>query len=131
MRKIFDCQMKCIPNTTLAPHPVDPVDVLFIKTLKEHICNNIQEPLRQSELAAVMHTSASALKRFCNKKLGMSPTAFVMEQRIRLACEQLSGGNKRLSQIGFGTGFSDHSHFTKQFKKQMGCTPSEYRSNHT
>ena len=42
-------------------------------------------------------------------------------------CKQLKENNHNLQQIANEFGFADQATFTKYFKRNMGCTPKEYR----
>jgi AraC family transcriptional regulator len=51
----------------------------------------------------------------------------VRRLRIEYACEQLSATTRPLADIALIAGFSDQSHFTVNFKQQIGTSPSQYR----
>ncbi|ACM18890.1 helix-turn-helix transcriptional regulator, AraC family [Geotalea daltonii FRC-32] len=47
--------------------------------------------------------------------------------RIRTAESYLLNSQLSLTEIGYLTGFSDYSHFSKEFKRYSGTNPSQYR----
>ena len=44
-----------------------------------------------------------------------------------LVKEWILGTNKSVSQIAYELGFQYSQHFSRMFKKNVGCTPNEYR----
>ncbi len=60
---------------------------------------------------------------------GRSLHQAVLNRRIELACRWLNCTDNSIEEIAFDTGFSSRSHFCTVFKKQMGCSPQQYRKN--
>ncbi len=59
---------------------------------------------------------------------GATIPAFILDLRIRAACERLTLSGDSIDDIALQTGFSSASVFIRQFKKQCGVTPGAYRS---
>jgi AraC-like DNA-binding protein len=57
----------------------------------------------------------------------LSPQQYIKRLRVRLACHALVYGNKPLAQVAADHGFCDQSHFTREFHRQTGVTPRQYR----
>ncbi len=51
--------------------------------------------------------------------------------RIQRATELLTKTDQSCTEIAYAVGYCDQSYFIKQFKRQMGTTPSRYRRLHT
>ena len=49
-------------------------------------------------------------------------------EHCRLALEDPLQSHRTLSEIAYGWGFSDMTHFSRRFKTTYGVLPSEYRS---
>lgn len=58
-----------------------------------------------------------------------SLSELVRALRVREACQLLEAGALSLTQIGFWCGFSDSAHFSRDFKKSLGMSPSVYRNS--
>lgn len=71
--------------------------------------------------------SRSQLHRRFGAVAGMSPTAFVIEQRLVRAAQLLRGTNLTLEAIADRLGYRDVFFFSKQFKDKRGVTPGQYR----
>lgn len=61
------------------------------------------------------------------RETGKSAQEYIQLKIIDLAKEQLLDPLQTISQIGYGLGFQYPQHFVRFFKRQVGCTPSDYR----
>ncbi|MDH2432365.1 AraC family transcriptional regulator [Pokkaliibacter sp. MBI-7] len=86
------------------------------------------EPLQAPslhELAAMVGVSRFNLIRSFNKALGLSPHAYLLQQRLHLARRLLLSGHKPVD-AALAAGFADQSHMTRLFRRQYGITPGLY-----
>jgi AraC-like DNA-binding protein len=58
-------------------------------------------------------------------QVGMAPKATASVLRFRRAV-RLLGTQASISDVAAATGYADHSHLTREFRRLAGCTPSEY-----
>lgn len=56
---------------------------------------------------------------------GLTPYAYIQQERLRLAQELMVEGGS-LARIALLTGFADQSHFTRAFKRRLGMTPGVF-----
>lgn len=61
------------------------------------------------------------------KETGKSAQEYIQHKLIDLAKEMILGTEKTVSQIAYDLGFQYSQHFNRMFKKNVGCTPNEYR----
>lgn len=61
------------------------------------------------------------------KETGKTAQENIQNKIIDLAKEWIVGSNKTISQISYELGFQYSQHFNRLFKKNVGCTPNEYR----
>jgi AraC family transcriptional regulator len=54
---------------------------------------------------------------------------YVRKLRIEYACRCLTNPETPLAEIALAAGFSDQSHFSRTFKRQMGVPPGEFRKS--
>jgi AraC-like DNA-binding protein len=83
-------------------------------------------PLSLVELAALSGISRFQFIRAFAREVGITPHAYVIQRRVRLAQRLLANGQS-VSQAAIGAGFSDQSHLTRAFVRQFGVTPGSYR----
>jgi len=77
-------------------------------------------------LAEKCGISTSYLNRLFLEKFNVPPTKYIIQMRIRYACDLLSSGLYHISQVSEVLGYNDLSFFSKQFKSYVGISPTEY-----
>jgi AraC family transcriptional regulator len=68
---------------------------------------------------------AQTFRRFHQCTIG----DYLRRLRIEFACRELSSSETPLGEIATQAGFSDPSHFHRTFKRELGVSPSQYRSD--
>ncbi|MEC9244223.1 AraC family transcriptional regulator [Nitratireductor rhodophyticola] len=97
------------------------------RLLMDYIDENIGTSLSLSELASLVGLSVFHFSRRFHREFGRPPYAYVLQQRLDHAKEQLSRRDLPLKVIAAASGFSDQSHMTRLFKRTLNVTPGEYR----
>ena len=59
--------------------------------------------------------------------MGISPHNYVIQKRMDIAKTYLIDKNKSIKEIAVDLGFADTYAFSKQFRKCVGLSPSEFR----
>ena len=78
--------------------------------------------------AATMEQSYEAFRKRFRKLSGRSPGRYRTSVLMERACEMLGEPGVLLRDIADELGFCDEYHFSRQFSKSVGWSPSEYRS---
>jgi AraC family transcriptional regulator len=60
----------------------------------------------------------------------MSPSAYIMGERVNHAKELMALSELRLEDVASQSGFSSLAHMCKVFKTVVGVTPGIYRTKH-
>lgn len=112
-----------------APVASEPVmenpDQRWRRRLGELIAQHLDGPALSVEaLAGAMHADRSSLLRRCKELIGVSPSEYVRETRLRRAHGLLGQGSGSISQITYAVGFDSLSSFTRAFKARCGFPPS-------
>lgn len=87
--------------------------------------------LTVAKLADKIHLSQSRYRALFRKSFGISPCEYIIQQRLAHACELLKNTSHNISKIANYCGYQDTAYFCRLFRKKIGSTPSEYRSNST
>lgn len=61
------------------------------------------------------------------KETGKSAQQYIMSKLIDQAKDRIVNTGQSVSQIAYGLGFQYAQHFSRLFKKNVGCSPNEYR----
>jgi AraC-like DNA-binding protein len=93
-----------------------------------HMRNNFAEPLSNTELARIAGRSVRAFERMFRRQMQATPQQFLRRLRLRLACRELTGSRRTIAALAAAHGFCDQSHFVREFRREFGLTPGEYRS---
>jgi hypothetical protein len=105
---------------------------VWVNELKELIQDQIDTnlTLSLSELSESLDVNPTYVSRtFARYFDDLSFGEYIRKLRIEKAVQLLESTTYSLAEIAYLTGFSDQSHFTRIFKKQMGQNPSDYRKN--
>lgn len=93
-----------------------------------HMRTHVAEPLTNPELARIAARSVRAFERMFRRHMHTTPQQFLRRLRVRLACQVLTAGREPLSAVAAAHGFYDQSHFVREFRREVGVTPGEYRA---
>lgn len=88
--------------------------------------NYTGKPLVITELAEMCHISPEYFRRIFQKIYGTSPVKYISDLRLAHAKEMLRSQEYSISDAAFFSGFSDLSHFSREFKKAMGISPKDF-----
>lgn len=102
----------------------DPKAIAIVKAyLVAHYDNNIA----LDTLAEIAHISPYHLLRTFQNTTGLTPHAWLTQRRLHAAKQQLQQ-TKPIRDIAVDCGFADQAHLTRQYKRQFGVTPGQYRN---
>jgi transcriptional regulator GlxA family with amidase domain len=84
-------------------------------------------PLPVDELARRVNLSPSYLTRLFRDEVGSAPAAFDRAQRLNRAYDLIRHSFLSIKQVMADVGWSDPSHFSRDFKRQFGSSPRALR----
>lgn len=88
---------------------------------------NIVRKVRVEEIAGFTGLSVSHFTSVFHEKTGFAPIQYLNQLRIQQACHYLDFTDLKINQIAMTIGYPDPFYFSRAFKKEMGCSPAEYR----
>jgi signal transduction histidine kinase/ligand-binding sensor domain-containing protein/DNA-binding response OmpR family regulator len=135
VRKLLDYQQQLhtlfsadAPATVNAEEIPNGTDKDFIVKVVEIIEKNISEQeLNAALIEEQLSMSKMQLYRKMKSLTNMTPGEFIRQHRVRKAASLLVQTDLTVSEIFYQTGFNNQSYFFREFKKQYGCSPNEYR----
>lgn len=92
-----------------------------------YIREHFEEDISIDELAGALHISRSECFRSFKRFVHKTPVEYLNEYRLAHAARLLMQGNDSVTDIASRSGFATPSYFCKQFKKQFGLSPAQYR----
>jgi PAS domain S-box-containing protein len=95
-----------------------------------HIERHYGEVLHIADLARLEGMSVSSFERLFKKAFQITPVSHIKEIRIRHAARLLMDRHLTITEVALACGFYDNSHFTRNFQRAVGLTPTQYRKTH-
>lgn len=99
----------------------------IVRSALEYISANLEQDITIHDLAKNSHISESYFMNCFKSTVGVSAVTYINQLRIQRVCELLHSPNISISEAAFRSGFSNMANFNRQFLKQTGVTPKEYR----
>lgn len=116
----------------LDPHPRggrgEVAPPRWLVRVREELDDRITEPVEVRELAARAGIHPGSLTRAFRRHFGESVTGYRGRERMRRAARALAEAGDSVSRIAHATGFADHAHLSREFRRRTGIAPTEYRS---
>jgi AraC family transcriptional regulator len=91
--------------------------------------DHAHEDLDLGGLAQAVGLSPIHFLRTFKRQTGVTPYRFILQTRIRNAIELLRDTSEPVTGIAFDVGFGDLSNFINAFRREVGCSPREYRKS--
>jgi AraC family transcriptional regulator len=114
-RTIIENDYKSLTNSPFA---------YVVKYIKENLSCN----LTIDELCAKACMSKASFYRYFTQEFGISPAAFIQNERLKEAKKRLQNLSMNISDVAYSVGFNNLAHFATAFKKQFGYSPKQYQS---
>ena len=121
----------------LADHYMEPgpprsrrpgrLDRALLERIRDLVDARLAEPLVLDDLAAEAGFSVFHFARAFKRSTGMAPHEFVTMCRIERAKAMLIAGRGSVPEIAYAVGYSNVSHFRRQFRRYTGFATSELR----
>lgn len=102
-------------------------DTDVFKSALNYLSEHALEPCSIDELCQAISISRSQLYRIFIKHMGKSPMQYILHQRITRSCYYLENSQMSINEISYAVGYSDPLYYSRIFRKNMGCSPSQYR----
>lgn len=99
----------------------------WLRAAREFLETRFLDDVRLSDVASVAGVHPVHLAREFRRHYQSSIGEFVRARRIAHASRLLSRSSTPIAEIAITCGFSDQSHFSSVFKRQMGVTPARFR----
>lgn len=100
----------------------------WVARVKELLHTEFRQSLTINYLATEAGVHPIHLSRIFRKHYHQTIFDYVNKLRVRFACQQLCRDETTITDIALSAGFCDQSHFTRIFKRIVGCTPGNFRA---
>jgi len=88
--------------------------------------NCLKKDFSLQTAAEKSYISDTYFRKLFKQEFGFSPKQYVINRRIKYAASLIIAGYYTLQEISELCGYSDYKHFSVEFKKVIGVSPSKY-----
>ncbi|WP_306332130.1 helix-turn-helix domain-containing protein [Streptomyces sp. KL109B] len=113
-RQFIERPLPAVPDSSLAP-------------VLEWAQERLDEPLTVADLAARAAVSPATLHRRFRAELGTTPLAWLLAERVALACRIIERGEQRIDVVAARSGLGSAANLRARLKRATGLSPSAYR----
>jgi YesN/AraC family two-component response regulator len=125
-----ELKQKYTKQIMLTPRKLDleSPDERFLNRLMQLVEDHMENPdFNVAGLVDHIGMSQAVLYKKIKSLTGLSIADFVKSQRLKRAAQLLIENNLPVAEIAYIVGFNDRKYFSKEFRKQFGLAPSDYR----
>jgi two-component system response regulator YesN len=97
-----------------------------VDAVLDYIKEHYRENLTNLMLAKKFSYHPNYISRLVKDHTGMTLHRYLLDYRIKKALLFLKSGEYNVSDAASAVGFSDIKHFSKCFRRHMGCPPSTF-----
>lgn len=101
-----------------------------IKAVLTYIQDHYRDKIHISDLAAQVNLNDQYFCRFFKKALGRTPMGYINEYRIKQTRRILEETDLPVTEVCLECGYNNLGNFLREFRKQTGTTPLQYRKQH-
>lgn len=109
-------------------HSARNVESRRVEKVKQYIHDHYAEPLKLSDLAALVGMSPVSFSRFFRQRTGRTLSDYIVDIRLGYAARMLVDSTKNISEICYECGFNNLSNFNRTFKAKRNYTPRDFRA---
>lgn len=101
-----------------------------VARILSYLNDNYDQEVTLRMIADHVDLSTFRVAHLVKEVTGNTVRQHIRRLRIQRATELLTKGGTSCTDVAYAVGYCDQSYFIKQFKRQMGTTPSRYRRMH-
>lgn len=121
------CALSLLMNRELASHSED-IAGQYVQKATTYINHHYAYPISIVDIADYVGIDRSHLYSVFKQVHGVSPKEYLTNYRLRKACALLGEPSLSITAVANSVGFENNLYFSKVFRKHMGTSPSQYRS---
>lgn len=98
----------------------------LLHKISAYCFRNLAKPITVDELAKICGYSRWHFAKIFHEAAGMTPSDFIMEQKLTAALQILHQENIPIKELAMRCGFNDPGYFGRRFKQRFGVSPMQF-----
>ena len=98
--------------------------------LRKKMYSSLEHNWTVKDMAKELSVCESKVYSLYKNAFGVSPVADLIDKKINMAKNMLNFSDKKIVEIAEELGYSNTTHFIRQFKKVVGISPLKFRQSH-
>jgi len=124
--------MRRLPSSLRVTYPNSEAQAIpdWLAQARELLEGRSGSAVKLSTIAREVGVHPVHLSRTFRRRFGQTMRRYLLGLRIEAARRVMIDTTRSLSRIAAESGFADHSHLTRAFRRSVGVTPTQYRRLH-
>lgn len=127
MAQLYSMFAFLLDHVRTVPQTVPNSPEQFLLRALDFIDSNYYDDITVEDIAANSGGNRKFLYTVFKNLTGFSPRDYLICYRMRKATSLLKDPNLSVEAVASSVGYQDQFHFSKEFKKNVGMSPTEYR----
>lgn len=128
IRQLYEAQGS---EVTTRQSTLRPNDIERIREAEKILTSDLENPPTLEEMARRVGINTTKLKKGFREVFGTTAYALLREERLKRADRLLREDHMSITEIAHYLGFSDTSHFIREFSKHYGTTPGRFSRSYS
>jgi AraC family transcriptional regulator, transcriptional activator of pobA len=128
-KELLHSHQVAVPSSGRAAELMGQFKALVNRNFTDLAAGRVSKILSIKELADRLNVHPNYLGNLVKAESGKPATEWIQARTLAEAQALLANTPKTVSEIAFGLGFTDATHFTKFFKKMVKTSPAQYRKD--
>ncbi|MFH1760964.1 MAG: AraC family transcriptional regulator [bacterium] len=124
------CEMLILASISNAYSVLMTSEESKVRDIESNIRKSILKSYDFNEIAQKCGMHPATFRRYWDRLFAFPPARYIMKLRMNEACRMLAETRLTVSQISYALKFDDPLYFSRKFRKEFGCTATEYRNRH-
>jgi AraC family transcriptional regulator len=99
----------------------------WVERLREFLHDEFRTAHTLDAIAVAFGVHPATLARAFRREYGVSVGEYVRLRRVQEASRLIANTDRPIGAIAHELGYADHSHCVREFRRVMGCAPSDFR----